>query len=358
MTNPEFIQSAGTAINQVKEVFDATAKINLLQTLTDLGHPYGLMVSAETASAPWLYCSSASSSVGADWSQSFDETSIFTPYWLSVSGGKWLLCAKSGVGDEDFISGLPSSRRSVGSSNSLEESFLTGPKANEHRISIFASLLTGFKFFGFKNESGLGYKDKFGLTVLAPGTLKSLTELGERPRNLWIKKNHLGLGTSSIHLGTFKGEAPYLVKTPQGEVLTQINPGDPVGSIHVSGQAGLLRNLSPLQKAEQITQDFIDLFRAVDQTVTSGLDANQQAVIARAQTATLIGISHLVRLFRHRTGLPTWKLDVLPDLVQRFHQHDSQVVSRAFGGTRKVRVSDVEMMVVTPTMRQQLVATV
>ena len=191
--------------------------------------------------------------------------------------------------------------------------------------------------------------------VLAPGILKSLTELGERPRELRVGRNSIGLGSSSIHLGTFRGETPYVIKSPQGDTLTQVNPGDTLGSVHVSSQANLLRNLPPLEKVEQITNDFIDLLRVVDSGELPDLNEKQRNTLAKSKSATIIGISHLVRLFGRKTGLPTWKLDVLPELVQRFHQHDSQAVSKAFGGTRKVKSSDVEMMVITPAIRQQLV---
>ena len=360
MTNPELIQSVAQFADQARELLDVSVRTNLLQTLTELGHPYGLLLGLSANSWPSiLLCPSASSSVSADWSGNIysDKTSWFTPFWLSKFANMWLLGGKSNAGEEDLSSGLPSSRNSIGRSDVLNDSFLEGPKAYEHRISIFATSLTGSKIIAFKNESGIGYKDKFGLTVLTPGALKSMSELGERPRELRVGRNSIGLGSSSIHLGTFRGETPYVIKSPQGDTLTQVNPGDTLGSIHVTSQANLLRNLSPLEKVNQITEDFMDLLKALD-FGTPGLNDLQQKTINRAKSATIIGISHLVRLFGRKTGLPTWKLDVLPELVQRFHQHDSQAVSKAFGGTRKVKSSDVEMMVITPSMRQQLVVAI
>ena len=44
MTSPEFIQSAATAIHQARELFDAGVKTNLLQTLIEQGHPYGIVL--------------------------------------------------------------------------------------------------------------------------------------------------------------------------------------------------------------------------------------------------------------------------------------------------------------------------
>ena len=102
---------------------------------------------------------------------------------------------------------------------------------------------------------------------------------------------------------------------------------------------------------------YLLLLRAVNNDQPLGLNESQQRTIARARQATIIGISHLVTLFGQKTGLPTWKLDVLPELVQRFHQHDSQAVSNAFGGTSKVKPENVGMMVITPQMRQKLATT-
>ncbi|PIR92562.1 hypothetical protein COU01_01060, partial [Candidatus Falkowbacteria bacterium CG10_big_fil_rev_8_21_14_0_10_44_15] len=138
---------------------------------------------------------------------------------------------------------------------------------------------------------------------LAPFFLKAFageTSL-ERSRELQIGKNSVSLGTTAIKLATYQGKEPFMVRTPQGEPLAQINPGDQLGHLHVSHQAAQMRGLSPLEKAEQITGDFIELFRAVNNG-GANLDTKQQEVLAKAQNATLIGISHLVRLFRRRTG--------------------------------------------------------
>ena len=194
---------------------------------------------------------------------------------------------------------------------------------------------------------------------LAPIWLKLFAgenALQERKRELVVDQSGVGLGTAAVKLATFRGQEPYVIKTPKGEGVAQINPGDPIGHIHLSHQASLIRQLSPMEKVSVMTEDLLGLFSAIDQPTEGELKLQQQEVLVRAKEATVIGISHLVRLFSRKTGLPTWKLDILPELVQRFHQHDSQAVSKAFGGSRKVRPADVEMMVITPKMRQQLVA--
>ena len=101
------------------------------------------------------------------------------------------------------------------------------------------------------------------LFILSPFFLKNFTRefIMERSRELQVGKHSVSLGTTAIKLATYKGEQPFLIKTPQGEPITQINPGDQLGHLHVFHQAALMRNLSPLEKAEQITGDFIELFK-------------------------------------------------------------------------------------------------
>ena len=381
MPNAELIQSAAQFANQARELLGVGTRTNLLQTLTDLGHPYGLLFGMNANSWPSiLLCPSASSSVSADWSGNSATPDPLSS--LPFSGA--FLVNFSIVNTLMFEKLLKQNRNFNPNHEYLHDEHR---RVDEYDNSNFCGRLSRrFQFSSEFKYGGCGYDASFygflltvlskssvkllaknnqdfnnflnSQMVLAPGILKSLTELDERPRNLWVGRNQIGLGSSSIHLGTYKEEMPYVIKSPAGDSLAQINPGDTLGSIHVSGQANLLKNLSPLEKIEQITEDFIDLLKAVDGGGSSDFNEAQQKTLAKAGSATFIGISHLVRLFGRKTGLPTWKLDVLPELVQKFHQHDSQVVSRTFGGTRKVKPSDVEMMVVTPEIRRQLVATV
>ena len=69
----------------------------------------------------------------------------------------------------------------------------------------------------------------------------------------------------------------------------------------------------------------------------------------------MIGVSHLVKLIASH-GLPTWSIDVLPKALQIFHALDSQIVSKLFGGNRKVDTSDIRVMFLPPEMRSQVTA--
>ena len=188
--------------------------------------------------------------------------------------------------------------------------------------------------------------------MVSPGN-----SLENRQTEFQVGRSRVSLGTTAINLKPYKGKQPFTIKTPQGEPVAQINPGDPLGSMHVSRQASFLRKLSPIEKIQTATSDILSLFTAIDQPEQSNLSSKQQETLSRARSATIIGISHLTRLLRRKTGLPTWKLDVLPEAVQNLHRLDSQAVSDKFGGGRKVKHGDIEMLVITPTQRQMLIAT-
>lgn len=166
------------------------------------------------------------------------------------------------------------------------------------------------------------------------------------------------MGTTSLNLAKYYGHEPFIIKTSQGEPVAEIQPESPLAFLHLNRQKEALRQMSPLERIQTMTKDLKEVFGLIDnQGLFNNLKPEQQAVLTAAQSAVIVGISHLVPLFRRRTGLPFWKLDVLPQAVQQLHRLDSQAVSNQFGGKREVKVEDVEMMVITPQMRQQLAAT-
>ena len=278
--------------------------------------------------------------------------------WASKSMTKIGIQGRSSDSSSDSSSERGGAFKSDSSyENNVLNTLLSLRKDPSTRMTIFTFLKTGLAVVAKGEKSReAGFFETAAVTPIFLKTLAGEKTSLEISRELRVGKHSVGLGTTAIKLTTYKGEQPFVIKTPQGEPITQINPGDQLGHLHVSHQAALMRGLSPLEKAEQITQDFIGLFKIIDKGDNLNLSDKQCEVLTKAQNSTLIGISHLVRLFRRKTGLPTWQLNILPKLVQKFHQHDSQAVSKAFGGTRKVQLTDVEMMVITPAIRQKLVA--
>ena len=93
--------------------------------------------------------------------------------------------------------------------------------------------------------------------------------------------------------------------------------------------------------------------REVDERIELSDEQKQQIEGLRA--APMVGVSHLVRLIAAR-GLPTWGIEALPKAVQKFHAFDSQIVSRLFGGGRKVNLTDIRVMFLPASMRSQIIA--
>lgn len=390
MPNPEIFQAAANLAHQAKELADFGTRNNLVQTLTELGHPYGLLLNQ----------ASTSSSVES----SNPLVNFFFPqekgqlkYNVMNSGGNFneghlgMLASSTisspvstsailaiGITKKSWPSLKPFSKStSINSSlgeigvgiieSDLKEGYDQDRKINDFKLALIPTSSSKGSILGSAKSSPdsaqkLHLQQVFAQQAfLAPLFLKALAgekDSPERTRELEISQHAVGLGTTSIKLTTYKGEQPFVIKTPQGEAITEVIPGDPLAFMHVSHQAKFLHDLAPMEKVQQITGDFFDLLTAITQSDNLSLNDQQIQTMTKAKSATIIGISHLVRLFGRKTGLPTWKLDVLPELVQKFHQHDSQAVSRAFGGTRKVKPNDVEMMVITPQMRQQLIATI
>jgi len=342
MPNPEILQNITNLAHQAKEFVDTAARTNLLHTLIDSGHPYGLILNSQIASFPSIFLLDsgglsnlsflATSLFAVGFSTSNEEgATLFRSFQISIAN--YMLVQSFGLGDK-----------------------LEG-KEKETLPALIASSLTGSSYISSKDTFMVGINEMFQ-TILIPNAPVVLglmsAENKDSSKNIKIGKKEICLGSAVIKLTDYKNKEPYTILSSEREPFIQINPGDQIGYIHISSQAHKMHNLSPFEKTEQITNDFFGLLRIIDSGI-EGLNSQEQAVVDRAKDATLIGISHLVRLVRRKTGLPTWKLDILPDSIQRFHQYDSQAVSNAFGGTRKVKPQDVEMMVITPQMRQALV---
>ena len=209
----------------------------------------------------------------------------------------------------------------------------------------------------------VGLEELYNLQLISiPSFLqRSTTEKAsqERQRELNIRGSSISFGAASISLIKHKGEQPFIIKTSEGEPLAQVNPEDNLGSMHISHQVKHFRRLSSTEKIRAIISDTLSLLTAIDESKNpNNFSDKQQKTLQRAQSATIIGISHLTRLFARKTGFPTWKLDMLPRAFKFLHRLDSQAVSRKFGGTRKVEEEDIEMLVITPDQRQMLTSAI
>jgi len=333
MGNPELSHQIGQVAHNVKEAGRALLDSNLFQSLQDIGHPYGLLLGAN--STPEKIPSSE------------DLSTELSSKWLSLWSIGLLAMSVEGLSDKIFAE-FSGSIDGISAEKDGNVIWLAG-------VSSF--LLTGSLL---KGKSPTESREATLTLPFNTPLLKLFSpenSLEKRQMAFQVGRSRVSLGTCSMRLREYKGEQPFTVKTPEGEPVTQINPGDPLGSMHVSRQASFLCKLPPLGKIQAVTGDILSLFKAIDQPEQFDLSSKQQETLNRAKSATIIGISHLTRLLRRKTGLPTWKLNVLPEAIQKLHRLDSQAVSDQFGGGRKVKRGDIEMLVITPAQRQMLAAT-
>jgi hypothetical protein len=111
--------------------------------------------------------------------------------------------------------------------------------------------------------------------------------------------------------------------------------------------------MEPLARVKAIRHDFQQLCQLLEKPEQFGLTDEQNQQVNNLREAPMIGVSHLVRLIAVR-GLPTWNIDILPKAVQVFHTLDSQIVSRLFGGGRKVSIGDIRVMFLPASMRSRV----
>lgn len=330
MGHLEALASSGNLLHTALEARSALADVNLLHALQDLGHPYGIFLNQTASIGPSSVLSSFVSGDPATQNQLGNTSSEISAGYFNESIN-FLLPASSEAN--------PSARSLTASLIILAISANTGKlEGSDSKESSWNSLLSSCFPIASSAEFSRIYKDE--------------------KKNLTINKNSLSLGTVSLNLTQFHGQEPFTVKSPQGEPVTEIQPGSPLAFLHLNRQAAEMRQLTPLERIQTMTQDLKKVFSLIDNpTSLDGLKPEQQVVLTAAKSAVIVGISHLVPIFHRITNFPTWKLDVLPKAVQEFHRFDSQAVSDQFGGKRQVRVEDIEMTVITPQMRQKLVNT-
>lgn len=377
MGNPELSHQIGQVAHNAKEAGRLLLDSNLFQSLQDIGHPYGLLLSqSKNPSSKQLLTQSSTESnkMGDGWvGLIFNSSNFLFPEPKMETLESSSFAFEQGLADIFFEGNILLQRGKSFLWGSYPSSLLSQGVGELSVVSSNADLdknglrrIVPFLFSSSWLSSFLervDYPKADDLNASLPfiiGPLNFLTKDSfshERQRHFQVGRSGVSLGTSSIHLKDYKGEQPFTIKTPQGESVTQINPGDPLGSVHVSRQAGFLKELTPLEKVNAVTDDLLALFSAIEETGLTDIPVKAQQTLEKAKSATIIGISHLVRLFRRKTGLHTWGLDILPEAVQNLHQFDSQAVSDRFGGGRKVKPRDIEMLVITPEQRQMLVAT-
>ena len=182
MGNLEALASSGNLLHVALEARSALTDVNLLHTLQDLGHPYGLMLSQ--------------------------------------------------------LSQTPSSRDVISSSQFLSQSSSQFPQflqnsepiqiESNHESGFFHSITHPLTLYLFGQESSSSELLSEGLS--SSGSSLTIFELFPQPqeRHPEIYSHKIRLGTVSLNLAKFRGQEPFTVKSPQGEPVAEIQPGSPL----------------------------------------------------------------------------------------------------------------------------------
>lgn len=129
-----------------------------------------------------------------------------------------------------------------------------------------------------------------------------------------------------------------------------MRPGDKILTLHVNQKDDKYTQLEPIARAKKIKGDFQNLCKLLENPQDFDLSEEQITQVKALNKAPIIGVSHLVRLITAK-GLPTWTIDILPNVFKKFHKLDSQTVSNQFGGQRKVKTDDIGVMFLPAEMR-------
>ena len=170
-----------------------------------------------------------------------------------------------------------------------------------------------------------------------------------------VQGSKLRVGSVIANAFVYSGQNEFSISGGGLDKPYGIKPGDRCLVLHVNQGGEQYSKMEPFARVKAIKRDFQQLCALLEKPEQFGLTEEQRQQIEALKEAPMIGVSHLVRLIASR-GLPTWSIDILPGAVKKFHVFDSQVVSRLFGGGRKVSPEDIRVMFLPASMRSQVAA--
>lgn len=349
-------------------------------TLLEKGHPYGLLLlSSPALSASWniprgiddpiVSSSYLSSGVGFSELLGVDLPSLKKREVRDVFSTTMIIGSSamqfSGPPPVSFSSsaGLSSSSAGARTENKRKATAYYSLGAALMGSSALASSSpwinqTFARSFIFPEETRATL-EQWRVVVATPSVAGSLTKEGvvkvatSEPQ---VSEQGVSLGSFSTKVIQYNGGEPYIVRKESGEQVAEVQPGQRMLILHVNRNAKEYSSLSPLERVRKIRSEFINLCRLLKHPEDFPLDREQQDIVRGLKDAPLIGVSHLVRLLDTK-GVDTWNIGVLPKPLQWLHAKDSQMVSRLFGGKRRIKPSDVKVTFVLPGDITRLVAT-
>ena len=313
--------------------------------LADNKHPYGLLL----MSTPLLMASTGSQITGPALSSSssiVDSSSITekgTPgkFVRDLSSAGFLGLASSG---ESPAVSLVSTGLALSSSADGED--------NMHGLAALFSSVLGSSAavdpqLAHLFEQSFVYKDAQLGFLLSPSLNKDVQESGP---NVVVGKDKIKAGAVSANVFVYSGKTEYQISGDNLEQTQVVKPNDKFLAIHVNSNPSQYKDMKPLEKIKNIQKDFRLLCDLLQNPQNHNLTPENVALLSSLKDAPIIGVSHLVRLLDVKKA-PTWNISLLPKFFQKFHTFDSQIVSKIFGGQRKVETSDIKVMFLPASMR-------
>lgn len=325
--------------------FDVLAGVK--QKLIDSKHPYGLLL----MSTPLLMASTGSQITGAGLSASSSivESSSDTHKGTTGKFVKDLSSAGSvglAVSGESPAASLISTGLGLSLSAETEDphhgmaalflsSFGLSAAADPNIAKLFE------QSFYYNKDAELGM-------LLAP----SLNKLDSRESvpNILVGKDKLKVGSVQANVFVYSGKNEYKISGDNILGEETVKPGDKFLAIHVNANAEKYKKLSTIARVKQIRNDFRDFCALLNNPEEKGLNQEELEFVKTLKEAPIVGVSHLVKLLDAKKA-PTWNISILPAFFKKFHTVDSQMVSKFFGGQRKVIDTDIKVLFLPARMR-------
>ena len=347
LTNIGLKERFSRKIESVKNV-DVFAGVK--NKLIDSKHPYGLLL----MSTPLLMASTGSqiTAPGLSLSSSIADSSSITEkgtpgkFVRDLSSAGFVALASSGEGP---AASLVSTGMGLSLSSDTEDPY--------HGLAALFISSLGLSAGADPNiahlfEQSFVYEKDTKLGLLLTPMLKLIQKEPknfEPEKNVKIGKDSIKVGSIRANIFMYSGKNEYIIS---GSNMPDqvVKPGDKFMAIHVNANAEKYKNLNPIARIKQIRNDFKDFCCLLDNPKDKNLSQTELELIQSLKEAPIVGVSHLVRLFNVKKT-PTWNIDILPTIFKKFHTLDSQLVSKFFGGQRKVSSSDIKVLFLPANMR-------
>jgi hypothetical protein len=267
------------------------------------------------------------------------------PYGLILESRK--ISTRLSQGEDGFSGPLESSSSllCLDSSGSLEldDGFKTGLISS--MVGMISSSSMG-NIFSVDEDT-----IKTGMIVLPQLALMG-GNIAFQEQDIKITKQQIVVGSVLVKKVQFKGDEQFLVKNKEGDIVDKVDPGQSLLMVHVNRKRGEYGKMEPGKRVKAFKKDFENLCLLINEPEKFELAEDKVSFIRELQETPMLGVSHLAKLVNRKVLI--WGIEELPSIYQKFHRLDSQLTSKAYGGTRRVDINDVGVVYITSERRRAI----